>query len=86
MTNRDRDSVAKLLREIADRLEKAPESSLTQGQKYAAEAGITVGGDTFISHYQAARLADHCRIEADAIRHAVEFYLTARPPKRAGRR
>lgn len=76
MTNRDRDSVAKLLLQVAERLASAPDVALESAQRNAASDPYP---------YQVGALDRACASEAHAIRHLVEEYLTPRTSKVLGR-
>lgn len=77
MTNRDRDSVAKLLLAVADRLANAPDLALDQAKRNA---------ETDPYPYQVGALDHACRSEAEALRHLVGEYLVPRPSKVLGQR
>lgn len=72
MTNRDRDSVAKLLLGVADRLKQAPDLALENATRNAASNP---------SAYQVGYLESACGQAQNEIRMFVEKYLTARAPK-----
>lgn len=79
MTNRDRDSVAKLLLAVADRLAEAPHKTSVAAQQFAAERP---GMDDSIKEcHQVGALEMVCKLEAETIRGHVREYLTPRQPK-----
>jgi hypothetical protein len=69
MTNRDRDSVAKLLLLEADRLAEAPNITLENATRNHPESPCP---------YQVGALEERCRQTAHAIRALVSEYLTQR--------
>jgi len=89
VTNRDRDSVAKLLLEVADRLAKAPTETLERAKSYAEDMAARAAG--FDKHgavhaHQSGGLESACVSEAIAIRRHVAEYLTQRQPRRGDKR
>lgn len=80
MTNRDRDSVARLLMQVVERLEAAPEKTASSAARFAAEHPDM--DRSAIEAHQAGGLEAVCRGEAEAIRRHVLEYLTSRDPAR----
>lgn len=84
MTNLDRQSVAKLLGDIANRLLAAPVKTLE-----AAKHDQATHGHHSPHPYQAGALEIVCRQEAHALLMVCEHYLTPKAPasgRRRGRR
>lgn len=80
MTNRDRDSVAKLLRQVADRLAAAPGETRASATRY--ERDHPGGGEA----YQAGSLEQVCRREATALESLIAGYLSPAKPRARGKR
>lgn len=80
MNNRDRDSVARLLEQVAQRLEDAP--------RYTAESAANYSGSPLfnVSAFQAGALEQICKNESASIRLFVKTYLSAPPPRPRGRK
>lgn len=81
MTNRDRDSVAKLLRQVAERLAAAPTETWER-----ADAHAKVHGHASKAPYQAGALEQICRSEAAAIESLIIGYLSPAKPRARGKR
>lgn len=87
MTNRDRDSVAKLLRELSDRLDGAPAVMTERAQTLTTVDGADSTLTAFArATYQAAGLEHTCRDGATTLRYLIDEYLTPRASKLRGRR
>lgn len=85
MTNRDRDSVAKLLLLVADRLAGAPEEVVARSKQFADERPEM--GRSAQDAYQAGALESACKAAAEEIRRHVAEYLSPRESARIrGRR
>lgn len=79
MTNRDRDSVAKLLLAVADRLAGAPADTLARAEAYLKrDPMLTIGAQ---HAHQAGGLEHVCESEAATLRHLIANYLTTAPSK-----
>jgi hypothetical protein len=85
VNNRDRDSVAKLLEQVAQRLADAPEHTRTNAESYAETVGVAEAPSARIAH-QAGALQQVCIGEAATIRSYIKSYLTSPPPRRRGKR
>lgn len=81
MTNRDRDSVAKLLEQIAQRLADAPAHTKECAEQYQKNTGGVLFN---VSAYQAGGLEQVCISSASAIRIYIAQYLSS-PPRRGKR-
>lgn len=77
MTNRDRDSVAKLLRQVAERLASAPEATRESSERHQP------GGS---AAHQAGALEQVCRNEAHAIESLISSYLAPAKSRARGKR
>lgn len=76
MTNRDRDSIAKLLGDLAGRLEAAPAITDGAAKRYAdGHPGVNQCA------HQAGGLEHVCRSTAAELRYLITSYLTPKPSK-----
>ena len=80
MTNRERESVAKLLHGVADRLAAAPTDTDARAVEYAKRAP-----EGRMAH-QAGQLEQICTQEASAIRSMIASYLTPKTKAARGKR
>jgi hypothetical protein len=82
VTNRDRDSLAKHLSTVVDRLLLAPQQAIDDADRRADSE--PPGTSPYA--YQAGALGQVCRNEAHAIQTFVTSYLTPKARQRRGRR
>lgn len=85
MSNRDRESVANLLREAVERLRAAPTSTDEAAQRYRDYLG-TRGDTTSRFAHQSGQLEQVCRNEANALQVVIEQYLTPKTTARGPRK
>lgn len=76
MTNRDRDGVATLIKQVIARLEAAPAEADARAQAAAKEGRVTSAG-----YHLAGGLEETIKQEVFALRSIVENCLTAKAPK-----
>lgn len=83
MTNRDRYSIAKLLGDLASRLEGAPLQTEESAKRF--ESG-NPGHPGLWYSFQAGALEQVCRNEASTLRILIREYLSPKPRSPRGRR
>lgn len=87
MTNRQRDSLAAVLRQIADDLEGAKEHATKRAAENADKTGITgTTRETFTSAFVEGWVADAATSTAARLRAVVDAYLVPKAPSRAAPR